>query len=153
MNKLEITQLISSKTDEQLWDSLENYVTIYDPMFFIEFGFSKKFIESLTHKYESDPSHWKSTIMKDGEEVKETFGVMATSVVSRCCTILGMSTTDSMKWNGRGRCHRDMLNRVINAVRNDVHTGIFCHQCDAYHDITDDGNIIHTRKEADNASS
>jgi len=149
MNKLKITQLISSKTDEQLWDSLENYVTIYDPIFFIEFGFSKKFIKPLISKYKSDSSNLKTTIMKDGREIKELSGVMAPDVVSKCCRILGMDPSDSFQWHGRGRCHRDMLSRVVKAVRENVHT-IYCLQCSVYHNITD-GNIIHTHKEADNA--
>ena len=116
--KLAFVKLLASKTNEEIWECLGDYHTIFSPEFFIEFGFDEDLIKSLEFDYKSNTSHWKSTITNDeGEVLKTCKGVMATSVVDKIAHELGINTYEKCNFFGRGKQHRCELRVVLDTLK------------------------------------
>ena len=113
-----INLLVHDKNSEEIYELLDNYVTVFDKERYIKFGFSKEFVQDCEETYKSDTSNFKSTIFDDvtGEVIKSLTGVMNPVVVTVISSILGINTMKGCNFFGRGRQHWCELDNLIKAL-------------------------------------
>tara|TARA_R110000823_G_C15788253_1_gene485863 strand:+ start:158 stop:580 length:423 start_codon:yes stop_codon:yes gene_type:complete len=113
-----INLLVHDKSNEEIYELLGNYVTVFDKERYIKFGFSKEFVQDCEETYKSDTSDYKSTIFDDvtGEVIESLTGVMNPVVVIVIGSILGIDTRKGCNFFGRGKQHWCKLDNLMKAL-------------------------------------
>ena len=113
-----INLLVHEKTTQELYEFLNDYVTVFDKQRYIEFGFSEAFVEDCEETYHSDTSNFKTTIFDDktGKVIDSLTGVMNPVVVIVIGSILGIDTHKGCNFFGRGKQHWCELDNLVKAL-------------------------------------
>lgn len=94
--------------------------SLYKPAYYIDAGWPKEFIDSMTHDHESDTSDHKSTIFVDGKAVAKLESCVASfDFHASVCHVLKLNARSAY---GRGTQAGHYANAIWSAVKASQHS-------------------------------